>query len=44
MEKRITTLEVRMDQTSKSIDRLDRSISDLRIDMDKNLSISRKNG
>ena len=35
MEKRITTLEVRMDQTSKSIDRLDRSITDLRLDMDK---------
>lgn len=35
MEKRITTLEVRMDVTAKSIDRLDRSITDLRIDMDK---------
>jgi hypothetical protein len=35
MEKRVTTLEVRMDQTAKSIDRLDRSITDLRIDMDK---------
>jgi uncharacterized coiled-coil protein SlyX len=35
MEKRITTLEVRMDQTAKSIDHLDRSIKDLRLDMDK---------
>jgi len=35
MEKRITTLEVRMDQTAKSIDCLDRSIADLRVDMDK---------
>jgi len=35
MEKRVTTLEVRMDQTAKSIDRLDRSITDLRIDMDR---------
>jgi uncharacterized coiled-coil protein SlyX len=35
MEKRVTTLEVRMDQTAKSIDRLDRSITDLRLDMDK---------
>ncbi len=35
MEKLVTTLEVRMDQTSISIDRLDRSITDLRIDMDK---------
>ena len=35
MEKRVTALEVRMDQTAKSIDRLDRSIADLRIDMDK---------
>ena len=34
MEKRITTLEVRMDQTAVSIDRLDRSISHLRNDMD----------
>jgi uncharacterized coiled-coil protein SlyX len=34
MEKRITTLEVRMDQTAVSIDRLDRSISDLRTDME----------
>ena len=35
MEKRVTTLEVRLDQTAKSIDRLDRSITDLRIDMEK---------
>jgi uncharacterized coiled-coil protein SlyX len=35
MEKRVTTLEVRTDQTAKSIDRLDRSITDLRIDMDR---------
>lgn len=35
MDKRITTLEVRMDETAKSIDRLDRSITDLRSDMDK---------
>lgn len=35
MEKRITTLEVRMNQTTSSIDRLDRSISELRSDMDK---------
>jgi uncharacterized coiled-coil protein SlyX len=35
MEKRVTTLEVRMDETAKSIDRLDRSITDLRLDMDK---------
>jgi len=35
MEKRVTTLEVRMDQTAKSIDRLDQSISDLRADMDR---------
>ncbi len=35
MEKRVTTLEVRMDQTAKSIDRLDRSITELRLDMDK---------
>jgi uncharacterized coiled-coil protein SlyX len=34
MEKRITTLEVRMDQTALSIDRLDHSILDLRKDMD----------
>lgn len=34
MEKRITTLEVRMDQTAISIDRLDHSISHLRKDMD----------
>jgi uncharacterized coiled-coil protein SlyX len=35
MEKRITTLEVRMNQTASSIDRLDRSITELRSDMDK---------
>ena len=35
MESRVTTLEVRMDQTASSIDRLDRSIADLRIDMDR---------
>ncbi len=35
MEKRITALEVRMDETAKSIDRLDRSITDLRTGMDK---------
>jgi hypothetical protein len=35
MEKRITTLEVRMDQTAAAIDRLDRSINGLRGDMDK---------
>jgi len=35
MEKRVITLEVRMDQTAQSIDRLDRSITDLRVDMDK---------
>ena len=34
MEKRITTLEVRMDQTANAIDRLDRSITSLRCDMD----------
>ena len=33
MEKRITTLEVIADQTAKSIDRLDRSISELRSEM-----------
>ena len=37
MEKRVTTLEVLMNQTAKSIDRLDRSIIDLRGDL--NLSI-----
>ena len=35
MEKRITTLEVRMNQTASSIDRLNRSITELRSDMDK---------
>lgn len=35
MEKRVITLEVRTDQIEKSIDRLDRSISDLKNDMDK---------
>ncbi len=35
MEKRVITLEVRMDQTAKSIDLLDRSITDLRVDMDR---------
>jgi hypothetical protein len=35
MEKRVLTLEVRMDQTAKSIDRLDRSIEGLRTAMDK---------
>ncbi len=34
MEKRITTLEVRMDQTAAAIDRLDHSITSLRRDMD----------
>ena len=34
MEKRITTLEVLAEQTQKSIDRLDRSITGLRSDMD----------
>ncbi len=33
MEKRITILEVLADQNQKSIDRLDRSIADLRLDM-----------
>ncbi len=33
MEKRITTLEVLTEQNQKSIDRLDRSIADLRSDM-----------
>ena len=35
MEKRVTTLEVPMDQTASAIDRLDRSINGLRCDMDK---------
>ncbi len=34
MEKRITTLEVLAEQTQKSIDRLDRSITGLRSDME----------
>jgi uncharacterized coiled-coil protein SlyX len=33
MEKRITTLEVRMDQTATAIDRLDHSITSLRRDI-----------
>ena len=33
MEKRVTTLEVLAEQNQKSIDRLDRSITDLRSDM-----------
>lgn len=33
MEKRITILEVLTEQNQKSIDRLDRSIADLRSDM-----------
>ncbi len=33
MEKRLTILEVLADQNQKSLDRLDRSISDLRSDM-----------
>ena len=33
MEKRLTILEVLADQNQKSIDRLDRSIADLRSDM-----------
>ena len=33
MEKRITILEVLAEQNQKSIDRLDRSIADLRSDM-----------
>lgn len=35
MEKRITTLEVIADQSIKSMDRLDRSITDLRADVDR---------
>lgn len=34
MEKRITVLEVLVQQHTKSIDRLDRSITELRSDMD----------
>lgn len=33
MKKRVTTLEVLTEQNQKSIDRLDRSIADLRSDM-----------
>ena len=33
MEKRVTTLEVLTEQNQKSLDRLDRSIADLRSDM-----------
>ena len=33
MKKRVTTLEVLTEQNQKSIDRLDRSIADLRFDM-----------
>ena len=33
MEKRVTTLEVSTEKNQKSIDRLDRSIADLRSDM-----------
>ena len=35
MEKRITLLEVLVQQHTKSIDRLDRSITELRSDMDR---------
>jgi uncharacterized coiled-coil protein SlyX len=35
MEKRITVLEVLVQQHTKSIDRLDRSITELRSDMDR---------
>jgi hypothetical protein len=35
MEKRITTLEVLVDQNTKSIDRLDRSVAELRSDVDR---------
>ena len=38
MEKRITVLEVLAQQHTKSIDRLDRSIADLRGDMDRRFS------
>ena len=37
MEKRVTTLEVLMSQTAKSIDRLDRSIVDLRGDLNHSI-------
>lgn len=35
MEKRITTLEVLVDQNTKSIDRLDRSVAELRSHVDR---------
>ena len=35
MEKRITTIEVLVDQNTKSIDRLDRSVAELRTDVDR---------
>jgi len=35
MEKRITTLEVLVDQNTKSIDRLDRSVAELGSDVDR---------
>ena len=35
MEKRITTLEVLVDQNTESIDRLDRSVAELRSDVDR---------
>ena len=38
MEKRITVLEVLVQQHTKSIDRLYRSITDLRSDMDRRFS------
>lgn len=37
MEKRVTTLEALMSQTAKSIDRLDRSIVDLRGDLNHSI-------
>jgi len=38
MEKRITVLEVLVQRHTKSIDRLDRSITDLRSNMDRRFS------
>ena len=38
MEKRIITLEVIADQITKSIDRLDRSIAELRVEMARSIS------
>ena len=38
MEKRITTLEVIAEQTTKSIDRLDRSITELRAEINRTSS------